>query len=98
MEEVHAQQARRPSVAEVVDEQTRRKSVDNRQVTGASQLTLRQSIVPVVLVTTLFFVWKIPLIPSARRTLTTCTDVGICLRSSRCSQLSFPGRSQHHQG
>jgi FHS family L-fucose permease-like MFS transporter len=54
LDEVHEQQARRPSVVEVVAEQTRRKSVDNRIVTGASQLTTRQSIVPVALVTTLY--------------------------------------------
>jgi hypothetical protein len=53
LEEVHDQQARRPSAVEVVAEQARRKSIDNRIVTGASQLTARQSIVPVALVTTL---------------------------------------------
>jgi FHS family L-fucose permease-like MFS transporter len=57
LDQVHEQQARRPSVAEVVDEQVRRKSVDNRVVTGASALTVRQSIVPVTLVTILFFMW-----------------------------------------
>lgn len=57
LEEIHQQQGRRPSTVEVVAEQTRRKSVDNRVVTGASQLTTRQSIVPVALVTTLFFMW-----------------------------------------
>jgi len=57
MDQVHEQQARRPSVAEVIDNQVRRKSVDNRVVTGASALTARQSIVPVALVTTLFFMW-----------------------------------------
>ena len=56
LEDIHQQQGRRPSTVEVVSEQVRRKSVDNRMVTGASQLTTRQSIVPVVLVTTLFFV------------------------------------------
>jgi FHS family L-fucose permease-like MFS transporter len=35
LEQVHEQQSRRPSVAEVVDAQVRRKSVDNRVVTGA---------------------------------------------------------------
>jgi FHS family L-fucose permease-like MFS transporter len=57
MEQVHEQQGRRPSTVEVVSEQTRRKSIDNRVVTGASQLTARQSVVPVILVTTLFFMW-----------------------------------------
>jgi FHS family L-fucose permease-like MFS transporter len=53
MDEVHEQQARRPSLAEVKNEAARRRSVDNRQVTGASALTTKQSIVPVTLVTTL---------------------------------------------
>jgi FHS family L-fucose permease-like MFS transporter len=53
LEEIHQQQGRRPSVEDVVAEQARRKSVDNRVVTGASQLTTRQSIVPVALVTVL---------------------------------------------
>jgi FHS family L-fucose permease-like MFS transporter len=53
LEEIHEQQGRRPSTVEVVAEQARRKSVDNRVVTGASQLTTRQSIIPVALVTTL---------------------------------------------
>jgi FHS family L-fucose permease-like MFS transporter len=60
IEEVHEQQGRRPSTVEVVQEQVRRKSVDNRVVTGASQLTARQSIVPVALVTTLY----VPMITS----------------------------------
>ena len=51
------QQERRVSVAEVGDEQVRRRSVDNRALTGASALTARQSILPVTLVTTLFFCW-----------------------------------------
>lgn len=57
LDQVHEQQDRRPSAVEVVAEQTRRKSVDNTRVTGASALTTRQSIVPVTLVTTLFFMW-----------------------------------------
>lgn len=57
LEEVHAQQGRRPSAAEAIAEDTRRKSIDNREITGASQITARQSIVPVALVTTLFFLW-----------------------------------------
>ncbi len=57
IEQVHAQQGRRPSAVEAVELQVRRKSVDNHVVTGASGLTLRQSIVPVTLVTILFFLW-----------------------------------------
>ncbi|KAI8938625.1 hypothetical protein NX059_004497 [Plenodomus lindquistii] len=57
IEQVHEQQGRRPSLVEVQENQVRRKSVDNRQVTGASALTTRQSIIPVTLVTILFFMW-----------------------------------------
>ncbi|KAF3010633.1 hypothetical protein E8E13_004111 [Curvularia kusanoi] len=57
LDQVHEQQARRPSAVEVVNEDVRRKSIDNRIVTGASQLTTRQSIIPVCMVTLLFFLW-----------------------------------------
>lgn len=57
LDQIHEQQGRRPSTVEVVDQAGRRKSVDNRIVTGASALTTRQSIIPVCLVTTLFFCW-----------------------------------------
>lgn len=55
-EEVKEQQARRPSLADV-KANSRRKSVSNREVTGASQITLKQSIFPICLVTILFFLW-----------------------------------------
>jgi FHS family L-fucose permease-like MFS transporter len=45
---------RRPSNAEV---NKHRKSVSNRGLTGASALTVRQSIFPITLVTILFFLW-----------------------------------------
>lgn len=45
---------RRPSNAEV---NAHRKSVSNRGLTGASALTVRQSIFPITLVTILFFLW-----------------------------------------
>ncbi|ORY19705.1 glucose/galactose transporter [Clohesyomyces aquaticus] len=48
---------RRPSAAEAIANQRRRKSVDDHAVTGAGQITTRQSIVPVSLVTVLFFMW-----------------------------------------
>ncbi|KAI9802545.1 MAG: hypothetical protein M1833_001617 [Piccolia ochrophora] len=57
LDEVHEQMRRRPSRADVQKEALRRKSVSNRQVTGASQITTRQSIIPICLVTTLFFLW-----------------------------------------
>lgn len=37
--------------------QTQRKVVDDHAVTGAGEITLRQSILPVSLVTILFFMW-----------------------------------------
>ncbi|KAI9894909.1 MAG: hypothetical protein M1814_000129 [Vezdaea aestivalis] len=55
-EEVKEQQGRRPSLADV-KANSRRKSVSNREVTGASQITLKQSIFPICLVTILFFMW-----------------------------------------
>jgi MFS transporter, FHS family, L-fucose permease len=57
LEEIHAQQDRRPSAVEAVELQTRRKSVSDKKITGASQLTVKQSIIPVTLVTVLFFLW-----------------------------------------
>ena len=57
IEEVHIQQARRPSAVDAIAMDRRRKSVSDKVVTGASQITMRQSIVPVTLVTILFFLW-----------------------------------------
>ena len=36
----------------------RRKSVKDQVVTGAGEITTRQSIIPVALVTVLFFMWR----------------------------------------
>ncbi|CZR52795.1 probable L-fucose permease [Phialocephala subalpina] len=47
---------RRPSTVEAMNN-THRKSVSNRGLTGASALTVRQSIFPITLVTLLFFLW-----------------------------------------
>jgi FHS family L-fucose permease-like MFS transporter len=47
---------RRPSNVEAVQHE-HHKSVSNKGLTGASALTVRQSIVPIVLVTVLFFMW-----------------------------------------
>ena len=55
--DVYEQMTNRPSIADVKVEASRRKSVSNRQLTGASQITTRQSIIPIVLVTILFFMW-----------------------------------------
>jgi FHS family L-fucose permease-like MFS transporter len=57
IDEVHQQQERRPSAVEAIQEGRRRKSVKDKQITGASQITTRQSLVPVALVTMLFFLW-----------------------------------------
>ncbi|KAK3936285.1 putative L-fucose-proton symporter [Diplogelasinospora grovesii] len=50
------QQQRRPSNAEAMAN-ARRVSVSNKVLTGASSLTVRQSIAPITLVTVLFFMW-----------------------------------------
>ncbi|KAL9016372.1 MAG: hypothetical protein Q9185_006271 [Variospora sp. 1 TL-2023] len=47
---------RRPSNVEAMQHQ-HRKSVSNKGLTGASALTVRQSIFPITLVTILFFLW-----------------------------------------
>ena len=47
---------RRPSAVEAMSNQ-HRKSVANQGLTGASALTVRQSIYPIALVTLLFFLW-----------------------------------------
>lgn len=47
---------RRPSAAEAMANQ-HRKSITNQGLTGASALTVRQSIYPIALVTLLFFLW-----------------------------------------
>ncbi|KAF2658555.1 putative L-fucose-proton symporter [Lophiostoma macrostomum CBS 122681] len=48
---------RRPSAVEAMENAHRRHSVNDHAVTGAAEITVRQSIVPVSLVTVLFFMW-----------------------------------------
>lgn len=49
---------RRPSAIEAIEiGKKNRRGVDDKLVTGASQITTRQSIIPVCLVTILFFLW-----------------------------------------
>ncbi|MCJ1412391.1 hypothetical protein MMC19_006485 [Ptychographa xylographoides] len=48
---------RRPSNVEAMAHQHRKSVSNNKGLTGASALTVRQSIVPIILVTTLFFLW-----------------------------------------
>ncbi|KAJ4325476.1 hypothetical protein N0V94_000619 [Neodidymelliopsis sp. IMI 364377] len=48
---------RRPSAVEAMNNSTNKKTVDDHAVTGAGEITTRQSIIPVSLVTILFFMW-----------------------------------------
>lgn len=48
---------RRQSAAEVIAPQTDQRGISDNRVTGASHITTQQSIVPVALVTILFFLW-----------------------------------------
>lgn len=65
--DVNAQAARRPSAVDAMQHQQRRGSTlggaGNKKLTGAGALTVRQSIVPVALVTCLFFVPRPHLAP-----------------------------------
>jgi len=45
------------SASAVIENDRQRKKVDDHAVTGAGEITLRQSILPVSLVTILFFMW-----------------------------------------
>lgn len=56
LEEVHQHEERRPSAADAMKHK-RDKHVSNQAVTGAAQITTKQSIWPIVLVTILFFLW-----------------------------------------
>lgn len=49
--------AQRPSAADAIANDRRRGSINDHEVTGAGEITTRQSIVPVALVTVLFFMW-----------------------------------------
>ncbi|KAF2271069.1 glucose/galactose transporter [Lojkania enalia] len=48
---------RRPLAADAIANSCRRQSVDDYAVTGAGEITTRQSVIPVALVTVLFFMW-----------------------------------------
>lgn len=45
------------SAAEAIAADRRRSKIDDHAVTGAGEITLKQSILPVSLVTILFFLW-----------------------------------------
>lgn len=99
LDDVHAQQARRPSAAEAIAADRQRKSVSDKAVTGASQITTRQSIIPVTLVTVLFFLWVCLVINIAELVLLMLTfSPGLRLWTARCLELALPGRAQHHSG
>lgn len=58
MEEVEAQRrTSSASVAQVIANDRKSKVVDDHAITGAGEITVRQSIFPVSLVTILFFMW-----------------------------------------
>jgi FHS family L-fucose permease-like MFS transporter len=58
IETVREQMDRRPSIVDVKTKaKEERRGVANTKVTGASQLTLKQSLLPCSLVTILFFLW-----------------------------------------
>lgn len=56
---------RRPSNSEAMTPE-HRKNISNKGLTGASALTVRQSIYPITLVTILFFLWGVS---KTRRTI-----------------------------
>ncbi|MCJ1293320.1 hypothetical protein MMC34_004874 [Xylographa carneopallida] len=57
LDDVSEQMLQRPLVAGIKAQEDGKKSISNGAVTGASQITVRQSIFPICLVTTLFFLW-----------------------------------------
>ncbi|OCK92893.1 uncharacterized protein K441DRAFT_688154 [Cenococcum geophilum 1.58] len=49
---------RQPLASDAIANDRRRKSVNDQVVTGAGEITTRQSVIPVTLVTVLFFMWR----------------------------------------
>lgn len=85
---------RRPSAVDAMSN-THRLSVSNRGLTGASALTVRQSIYPITLVTILFFLWGMYLPISLFYQSDSISRFRIW--SPRCSQRQVSNRSQHHR-
>lgn len=56
-EDVWAQESARPTNDDAFAQRTAAKTATNTKLTGASALTIRQSILPCCLVTVLFFLW-----------------------------------------
>lgn len=81
LDDVNAQAARRPSAIEAISHQQRMGSTigtqGNKKLTGASALTVKQSIIPVALVTCLFFVRR-PLSAVLASMVFDLTDVATC--------------------
>lgn len=63
--------------------------------TSAAELTLRQSLFPIVLVTTLFFLWGFSYGRQAVKILTRLTLID--LRPAGYSKQAFPERPSHHK-
>ena len=64
------------------------------QRTSAAELTLRASILPLCLVTILFFLWAC--VYSEILAATSNNRPGLLVRPHRHSEQAFPGRTQHH--
>ena len=57
MEETRVQSGSTASAVQAVANDRKRQPIDDHAVTGAGEITVKQSIVPVSLVTVLFFMW-----------------------------------------
>jgi hypothetical protein len=84
---------RRPSAVEALDNATRRKSVDDHAVTGAGEITTRQSIIPVRReVLTAVSCLTLPGVSRHRSLL----HVGLCIRTPRRPEQALPGDPSRH--
>jgi len=58
VDDIQSESTRQPSASDAIANDHRRKSVNDQVVTGAGETATRQSIIPVALVTVLFFMWR----------------------------------------
>ena len=58
VDDIQSESTRQPLASDAIANDRRRKSVNDQVVTGAGETTTRQSIIPVALVTVLFFMWR----------------------------------------
>lgn len=58
VDDIQPEPTRQPSASDAIANDRRRKSVNDQVVTGAGETATRQSIIPVALVTVLFFMWR----------------------------------------